>query len=647
MSMRLIRRSSVALLGAILVLSTFAIAPVLAVGPTTHFSITGLNASNVAGVADTFTVTALDATNATDTTFVGTVSFSSTDGGAVLPANGSSLVAGTGTADFSVTFHFTGSPQTLTVTQVGAPTVTGSANSTVTPAAATHLTVSGFTNPVVAGVSGGVDVSAIDAFNNVDTNFNGTIHMTSSDAAATLPLDTAMVNGQLSYPSVITLKTAGTQSITLTATVTPFITGSQAGIVVNPAAATHLTVTGYPSPTVAGVSHNATVTALDAFNNTATGYTGIVHLTSTDGAAVLAGNHTYVGGDNGVHAFAVTLNTVGARTITATDTVTASITGTSAGITVTAANVAPVAVADSASVTVNSGATAINVLANDTDGNLDILHVASATQPSHGTVVVPGGGANVTYMPTAGFVGTDTFTYKANDGTVDSNSATVTVHVGNDTTKPVATAPVQTIGSQIVGVDTVKVHLTWSGTDVGLGIKNFEFWQATDGGAFVKIKTTTAQSANVQMTRNHTYQLRVRAIDKAGNIGSYAVGPVLKFVRYQETSASHLGTWTTSNSTSYSGGHALTTSVTGSSASLRTTGRTYTWIGAHGPTRSTADVYVDGVLRAHVNLFSTVRSYGRVIYSITFATKASHQINIVYTGLSSGRIDLDQIIVLR
>src|SRR5260221_659757 len=32
-------------------------------------------------------------------------------------------------------------------------------------------------------------------------------------------------------------------------------------------------------------------------------------------------------------------------------------------------------------------------------------------------------------MPGAGFTGTDTFTYRANDGTVDSNLATVTIRV--------------------------------------------------------------------------------------------------------------------------------------------------------------------------------------------------------------------------
>jgi fibronectin type 3 domain-containing protein len=93
-------------------------------------------------------------------------------------------------------------------------------------------------------------------------------------------------------------------------------------------------VSGYPSSTVAGVSHNFTVTAQDAFGNTATGYTGTVSFTSSDSQAVLPANYTFVSGDGGVHSFTATLKTAGTQSITATDAVTAAITGTEAGIAV-------------------------------------------------------------------------------------------------------------------------------------------------------------------------------------------------------------------------------------------------------------------------------------------------------------------------
>ena len=85
---------------------------------------------------------------------------------------------------------------------------------------------------------------------------------------------------------------------------------------------------------VAGSSFSVTVTALDQFGNTVTNYAGTVHFTSSDAQAVLPANS---GLTNGVGSFSVTLRTAGSQTVTATDTVTSSITG-SATIIVTAAS---------------------------------------------------------------------------------------------------------------------------------------------------------------------------------------------------------------------------------------------------------------------------------------------------------------------
>ena len=69
----------------------------------------------------------------------------------------------------------------------------------------------------------------------------------------------------------------------------------------------------------------------------ATGYTGTVSLTSSDPHAVLPPYYTFTAGDAGQHSFAVTLDTSGTQSITATDTATSSLTATESGITVKAA----------------------------------------------------------------------------------------------------------------------------------------------------------------------------------------------------------------------------------------------------------------------------------------------------------------------
>jgi len=82
-----------------------------------------------------------------------------------------------------------------------------------------------------------------------------------------------------------------------------------------------------------GVPHNYTVTALDYTGAPATSYTGTVAITSSDSAATLP---TSTALSSGVGVFSVTLNTLGYQTVTATDTSTDSITGTTPGIDVTA-----------------------------------------------------------------------------------------------------------------------------------------------------------------------------------------------------------------------------------------------------------------------------------------------------------------------
>ena len=70
------------------------------------------------------------------------------------------------------------------------------------------------------------------------------------------------------------------------------------------------------------------------------------------------------------------------------------------------------------------------VLANDSDANGDAMTVRVAGGPGHGTLTLqPDGSFN--YAPTAGFTGTDTFTYTASDGKGDSAAATVTIDVGD------------------------------------------------------------------------------------------------------------------------------------------------------------------------------------------------------------------------
>src|SRR5207244_5649962 len=164
-------------------------------------------------------------------------------------------------------------------------------------------------------------------------SYTGTVHFTSTDSQAGLPADYTFVGGDNGVHSFsVTLKTAGAQSITAADKTTATITGTESGITVAAAAASRLAVSGFPTSATAGVAGSITATAQDAYGNVAKSYTGTVHFTSTDSQAGFPADYTFVGGDNGVHSFSVTLKTAGAQWITATDQTNATITGTQSGI---------------------------------------------------------------------------------------------------------------------------------------------------------------------------------------------------------------------------------------------------------------------------------------------------------------------------
>ena len=108
-------------------------------------------------------------------------------------------------------------------------------------------------------------------------------------------------------------------------------------------------------------------------------------------------------------------------------------------ISVTAVNDVPVAAGDAFSAaedTVLTGATP-GVLGNDADPDGDPLTAALVTGPSHGSLTLNANGS-FSYTPEADYNGTDSFTYRASDGTLESNQATVTITITATNDRPTA-----------------------------------------------------------------------------------------------------------------------------------------------------------------------------------------------------------------
>jgi hypothetical protein len=287
-----------------------------------------------AGTPAQTTVTALDA-GGHRVAYTGTVHITSTDSQMQVVPDYTFTPADNGQHIFTETLLTADDGAMVTFRDIANSSLVATTTLAVSPAAAFKFNVVDFPSTITAGSPGGISVTVLDAFGNVATGYRGTVHLTSSDPQAQLEADhtfTAADNGTYSFSAV--LKTAGTRSITATDTANPSLTGTQSGIVVTPAAATHLMFSMYPPSVIRDTPFSFTLTALDAYGNVATGYTGTVHFTSDDGNpnVVLPADYTFTAADAGTHTFnGVSLHGTGGQstqTITATDTVTASIMGT-------------------------------------------------------------------------------------------------------------------------------------------------------------------------------------------------------------------------------------------------------------------------------------------------------------------------------
>ncbi|MEO7732705.1 MAG: tandem-95 repeat protein, partial [Kofleriaceae bacterium] len=128
-------------------------------------------------------------------------------------------------------------------------------------------------------------------------------------------------------------------------------------------------------------------------------------------------------------------------------------------LTLTAVDDPAVAVDDTATVVEDAPATAIAVLANDTDVDAGPKLIGSVTQPANGTVLITGGGTGLTYAPHSNTCnnppGTapDTFTYTLLPG---GSTATVTISVTCVDDPPVAVDDHETVAEDS-GVTTFSV----------------------------------------------------------------------------------------------------------------------------------------------------------------------------------------------
>ncbi len=181
-------------------------------------------------------------------------------------------------------------------------------------------------------------------------------------------------------------------------------------------------------------------------------------------------------------------------------------------ISVTPVNDAPTA-ADTPVTTNEDTAEVITPPTNDVDG--DALVVAIESGPAHGTAVQSAANSFL-YTPAADFSGTDSFTYRASDGTATSAERTVTITVNaiNDAPTVSPIGDVTVVYSDAIAPITVTasdqdsgINLTWSLTGLPAGLA-----LAGQGGSATIGGTVTAVPAS--------YPVTVKACDPSNACGT-------------------------------------------------------------------------------------------------------------------------------
>jgi FG-GAP-like repeat/FG-GAP repeat len=265
-------------------------------------------------------------------------------------------------------FLTTAGPQTITVTDLSQPAITGNTSITVVAAPAVKLAVS-FAANASAGTPTAMTVTALDQFGNIDTGYNGVLHFSSSDPAAILPADSDLTpaeNGTHTF--MVTLKTLGAQTVSvhdLTSFTVP-TTIANTTVILGPPSV--FTVTPIASA-MAGVAQSFSVTVKDAAGDILKGYTGTLLFSSTDVQAGLPANYKFTAADAGTHIFSATFKTSGVQSINFHDSAIPTLSGTTGNTTV-AAGAATHFVLSGAATATTGKATAVTVTALDAFGNI-------------------------------------------------------------------------------------------------------------------------------------------------------------------------------------------------------------------------------------------------------------------------------------
>tara|TARA_B100000131_G_scaffold221323_1_gene212902 strand:+ start:75420 stop:78989 length:3570 start_codon:yes stop_codon:yes gene_type:complete len=200
---------------------------------------------------------------------------------------------------------------------------------------------------------------------------------------------------------------------------------------------------------------------------------------------------------------------------------TSAVTVTTASTSNQQSNNAPVA-SDSSETVVENGTLTATAVATDADG--DALTYSIATNPANGTVSINTSTGAYTYVPTANYIGSDTFSFFVTDG-VASDSGTVSITVSRAVPNPWYISVTDAVTSP-----WVEGKLVWAETvSNSVDLEGFKLYQRVSGASSWTLisdvsvglgNTPTAQQTEhiaTGLTASTSYEFYVVAYNSSGN----------------------------------------------------------------------------------------------------------------------------------
>jgi len=456
-----------------------------------------------------------------------------------------------------------------TVTATDTSSDSASANFMLTSLNHFTVTASGGGNigTQTAGTVFNITITAEDSSGNTVTSYTQPSTLSVSSGTISPTSTGAFTDGV--WTGQVTLTQSGTSISISTSEVGK--NGQSNTFVVNAGAAARFVVSGFTNPVTAGVAGSVTVTAEDAYGNVATGYTGTVQFTSSDSQAILPSNYAFQASDAGVHVFSVTLETAGSQGITATDTVTSSITGSQAGIRVNSALVAPTASASAGMV--DLGQTSSLTSTAVSGGTAPYSYQWLEEAPGAGSYSSISGATSSSYsFVTSGSTTAGSYNFKLQVtdgvGAVVTSSA-VSVTVNSALVAPTASASAGTVdqgqtsalSSTAVSTGTAPYSYQW-------------FEEAPGAGSYSSISGATSSSysfATTTSTTTGTYHFELKVTDGAStptSVTSNAITVKVDSALVAPTASASKGTVD----------QGQTSSLTSTAVSTGTSPYTYQWL---------------------------------------------------------------------